>query len=59
MLYINAFMCNLEKWFRGTYFQGCNRDPEVENRHVDTGKEGRGGMNWESRIDIYILPCVK
>ena len=23
------------------------------------GEEGQGGMNWEIRIDIYTLPCVK
>ena len=31
----------------------------VENTHVDTTGEGEGGMNWEMRIDIYTLPCVK
>ena len=37
--------------------QGRNRDPDVENRSADTGKEGGGGMNWESRIDIYSTMC--
>ena len=23
-----------------------NRDTDVENRHVDTAGEGKGGMNW-------------
>ena len=36
-----------------------NRDTDVENGHVDTGEEGEGGTNWEIRIDIYTLPCVK
>ena len=36
------------------------RDAEVDNRHVDTGREkGEGETNWENRIDIYTLPCVK
>ena len=26
---------------------------------MDTEGEGEGGMNWEIRIDIYTLPCVK
>ena len=26
---------------------------------MDTGREGQGGMNWEIRIDIYTLSCVK
>ena len=30
-----------------------------ENGHVDTAGEGGGGTNWEIRIDIYTLPCVK
>ena len=24
-----------------------------------TGGEGEGGINWEIRIGIYTLPCVK
>ena len=28
-------------------------------RQVDTGWEKEDGMNWEIRIDIYTLPCVK
>ena len=28
-------------------------------RRVDTEGEGEGGMNWEIRIDINTLPCVK
>ena len=26
---------------------------------MDTEREGVGGMSWESRTDIYTLPCVK
>ena len=25
----------------------------------DTGGEQEGGMHWESRTDIYTLPCAK
>ena len=52
-------MWNLEKWYRGTYPQGRNRNADVENGRVDTGEEGEGGMNWEIRFDINTLPCVK
>ena len=38
------------------YFQGRNRDRDVENRLVG---EGESGASWESSIDIYTLPCVK
>ena len=30
-----------------------------ENGPVATGREGEGGINWESRIDIYTLLRVK
>ena len=26
---------------------------------MDTEWEGEGGLNWEIRIEIYTLPCVK
>ena len=56
--YINAYMWNLEKWYKWPYFQGRNIDSDIDNGHVDT--EGWGDeMNWEIRIDIYIPPRVK
>ena len=40
--------------------QGRNRDADVGNRHVGLGGgDGESGMNWETRIDMYTLPCVK
>ena len=61
--YINAFMLNLEKWYRWTVLQGRNWDTDVENQRMDTkgGKwqgDGGGGMNWEILIDIYTLICI-
>ena len=38
-------MWNLEKQY---YLQGRNRDADVENRLVDTEREGTGGTDWES-----------
>ena len=45
--------------------QGRNRDTDVEDKRMDT-KGGKwvwqgngGGMNWEIRIDIYTLICIK
>ena len=35
------------------------RMDNVENTHVDATEEGEGGMNWEMRIDVYTLPCIK
>ena len=60
--YINAYMWNLEKWYRWTGLQGRNWDPGVENKRMDTKAEsGKGGgvMNWEIGIDIYTLMCIK
>ena len=52
VLYIKVYMWNLGKWHSWPYFQGRNRDANVEKGHVDTeGKEG--GMNWKIRIDIW------
>ena len=38
--------------------EGRNGDTDTENRLVDTAGEGKSGMNRESSLDIYILPCV-
>ena len=62
--YINAYMWNLEKWYRWTGLQGRNRDTDVENKRMETkgGKQewgGVGGMNWEIGIDTYTLICIK
>ena len=60
---INAYMWNLEKWYRWTGLQGRNRDTDVENKRMDTkggsGGGGGGGMNWEIGIDMYTLMCIK
>ena len=40
-------------------FQGRDRGADIANRHVDTAGGGVGGMNWERRVDVYILLCVK
>ena len=34
-------------------------ETDVENGLVDIVAEGKSGMNGESSIDIYTLPCVK
>ena len=62
--YINAYMWNLEKWYRWTGLQGRNRDTDVENKCMDPkgGKAaagvGGGGMNWEIGTDMYTLMCI-
>ena len=55
-LHINANTWNLEKWYRGTYFQGRNRDSDKENRHVDTGH--RGGWDELGYQDWHICTTM-
>ena len=45
------------KWYRCKYFQGRNRDTDVENKHVNTVWEGEDGTNWESKTDSYTTMC--
>ena len=39
--------------------QGRNGDIDIENGLVDIVEEGMSGMNGESSINIYTLPCIK
>ena len=32
---------------------------EIQNGFLDTARDGKGGTNWEIRIDTYTLPFVK
>ena len=40
-----------KKWYTWSYFQGRNRDSDIENGHVDTEREWEGEIN--SKISIY------
>ena len=51
-------MWNVEKWYRLTYLQARNRDAGIENGCVGT-VGGVNRINWETRIDVWALPCVK
>ena len=39
--------------------QDSKRDIDVENRPLDSGGEGEGGMIWEKSIETCVLPHVK
>ena len=43
-----ACMWNLEKWYIRAYLQGRNRDPDIENRFLDTKWGERG---WDKLGD--------
>ena len=51
ILYINAYLWNLERCFWSTYMQGSSGDADIENRLMDKGRreEGEGGMRVEWR----------
>ena len=45
ILYINAYVQNLEKWYRWLYLQSRNRGTDVENKYMDTkGDKEVGGI---------------
>ena len=58
ILYINAYIWDLEKQYWWTNLQGRNRNTDAKNRLVDTVEEGKGGINWESSIEMHTSSCV-
>ena len=46
ILYINAYIWNLEPWYQWSYFQGSKGDTDVKNRLSDSVGEDEGGMIW-------------
>ena len=59
ILYINAYMWNLEKWCRWSYLQSRNRDTDVEKKYMDTKGEGEwweelGDWDWH----IYTIDTM-
>ena len=57
ILYINAYIWNLEKWYWWTYLQGRNTDVNVEDTLVGTAGEGEGETCGDSNMEIYITKC--
>ena len=63
--HINAYMWNLEKWYRWTGLQGRSWDTDVENKRMDTkgGKPWWGGdggvLNWVIGSNMYTVMCIK
>ena len=59
ILYINAYIWNLERWYQRTYVQSSKGNTVVKNSLLDSAGEGEGGMIWENSIETYTLPYVK
>ena len=51
--YINAYMWNLEKWYRWFYLQSRCKDTDVENKCMDTKEEG--GMGEIGRLGLTYI----
>ena len=47
MLYINAYIWNLERWYWWTYSQGSNGDTDIENKLMDMVRGVGGGREWD------------
>ena len=59
ILYVNAYTCNLERWYQWSFMQGSKGDIDIKNRLLDSVEEGEGGMIWENSIEAYTLPYLK
>ena len=57
--YINTYIWNLQNGIDEPTCRERNGNTDVENRLLDIVREGESGMNGESSINTYILPCVK
>ena len=42
--YINAYIWNLERWYRQSYLTGSKGDIDIKHRLLDSVGEGKDGM---------------
>ena len=59
ILYINAYIWNLEIRYQWSYLQGSKGDTDIKNRLLDSVRESEGGMNWENSTETCTLSYVK
>ena len=55
ILYINAYMWNLEGWYRWSYLQSRNRDADKQNTFMDPRGERGSGRQREVEMDTCTL----
>ena len=51
-------ICGIQKNGTDEPIGKTETDTDVENKHVDTKRNGGVGMNWEIKIDIYTYYLV-
>ena len=61
ILYTDAYIWNLKRWYWWINFEGSSGDVDVENRLMDKGwgEEGEGEIYGESGMEAYTLTYVK
>ena len=59
ILYINAYIWNLERWYQWSYMKGSKGDTDVNSRLLDSMGEGESGIIWENSIETYTLLYIK
>ena len=61
MSYAITYMRNLKKMIQMNFLQDRSRLTDIENKPkmVTKGERWRGGINWESGIDMYTLLYLK
>ena len=52
MLYINAYIWNLERCYCSIYLQSSSGETDIKNRLIDTGEKG-----GEGNMETYIIIC--
>ena len=57
ILYINAYIQNLERWYQQSYMLGSNGDTDIKNGLLDSVGEEEGGMIWEILLKYVYTVC--
>ena len=56
-MYSNAYIWNLEKWYRRIYLQGSNGETDIENRLMDMGRGEERVRYGKTNMETYITIC--
>ena len=59
ILCVNAYMWNLEKWYRWTYLQSRNKDTDLVNKCSAINGEDGEWNKLEDGVNVSTLLCIK